>query len=170
MVRAFLEHGRDLRAYATLVDAEAVARLQAAGEGTTARVSLGCRIDPRFHSPVEVEARVAAVGDGSYRLTGPVFTGMDVSMGRYVRLDIGELSVLVTERPACTFDPETFRHVGLDIEQADAVVVRSANLFRAGWGGLAEGAIILDLPGASTPRFASLAFTRIPRPMYPIDD
>jgi microcystin degradation protein MlrC len=90
-------------------------------------------------------------------------------MGRWARLDAGDLAVVVTERPACTFDPETYSHVGLVPEEADVVVVRSANLFRAGWGGLARGAIVLDVPGASTPRFDTLDYRRIPRPMYPLD-
>ncbi|HEX7292657.1 MAG TPA: M81 family metallopeptidase [Conexibacter sp.] len=170
MVRAFLEHGADLRAYTTLVDPVAVARMHEAGEGAVVQLSIGSRIDGRFHPPVEVSGRVAAIGDAPYRLTGPVFTGREVHMGRHARLDVGGLSVLVTERPASTLDPEAFRHVGLDPETADAVVVRSANLFRAGWGPLADGAIVLDLPGASTPRLDALAFSRIPRPMYPIDD
>jgi microcystin degradation protein MlrC len=48
--------------------------------------------------------------------------------------------------------------------------VRSANLFRAGWGSLADGALILDLPGASTPRFARLDFQRATRPLFPLDE
>ena len=45
----------------------------------------------------------------------------------------------------------------------------AATLFRAGWAGVADEAIVLDLPGASTPRLDSLAFTRAPRPLYPVD-
>ena len=72
-------------------------------------------------------------------------------MGTYVVVQHGGLSVLLTERPACTFDPETYRHVGLAVERADVIVVRSATLFRAGFAGIAGDIHILDLPGASTP-------------------
>jgi microcystin degradation protein MlrC len=94
---------------------------------------------------------------------------MEFSMGRYAVVRAGSLSVLLTERPAPTFDPQAFRQAGLDPESADLVVVRSATLFRAGWAGVADEAIVLDLPGASTPRLGSLAFTRAPRPLYPVD-
>lgn len=76
-------------------------------------------------------------------------------MGRYAIVDACDLSVLVTERPACTFDPTTFRHVALPPEEADVIVIRSAHLFRAGFAGVAERALFLDLPGASTPQFDS---------------
>ncbi len=170
MARAFLEHGPDLWAYMTVVDPPTVARMYEAGQDAVVRLSIGSGVDGRFHDPVEVTGRVAAIGDAPYRLTGPVFTGREVAMGRHARLDAGRLSVLVTERPAFTLDPGAFEHVGLAPEAADAIVVRSANLFRAGWGSLADGAIVLDLPGASTPRLDALEFTRIPRPMYPIDE
>jgi microcystin degradation protein MlrC len=169
VVRALIEHGNGLRAYATLVDGPAVEQLTVAGPGTETEVELGCTLDRRFHQPVRVAGTVAAVGSGGYVLTGPVFTGMEVSMGRWARLDAGSLSIVVTERPACTFDPETYRRAGLPPEDADVVVVRSANLFRAGWGRLSDQAIVLDVAGASTPRFDSLDYRRIPRPMYPLD-
>jgi microcystin degradation protein MlrC len=170
MVRELLTHGKGLRSFLTLVDARAVQACFDAGEDQSLTLVVGASVDPRFHEPVELTAHVAKLGNGSYALTGPVFNGMEVTMGRYARLDTDGLSVLVTERPACTFDPETFRQAGLDPTQADIVVVRSANLFRAGWAQLSEDAIILDLPGASTPRFEALPYSRVPRPLFPLDE
>jgi microcystin degradation protein MlrC len=170
MVRVLLEHGRDLRAYATLVDGPAVEACVRAGEGQIVRLMVGCTLDPRFHRPAPLEGRVTRLGADPLRLTGPVFTGMEVSMGRFAVVRAGELSVLLTERPACTFDPETFRHAGLVVEDADLIVVRSATMFRAGFAGVAGDILILDLPGASTPRLDSLDFVRAPRPLYPLED
>lgn len=87
-------------------------------------------------------------------------------MGRWSVVDAGTLSILLTERPAPTYDPQTYVHVGLPPEEADAVVVRSATLFRAGWSGMAGDIFVLDLPGASTPRLDTLIFERAPRPLY----
>jgi microcystin degradation protein MlrC len=170
MVRELLAYGKGLRSFLTLVDPGAVQASFDAGEGQSLTLMVGASVDTRFHEPVELTAHVAKLGNGSYALTGPVFTGMEVTMGRFARLDTDGLSVLITERAACTFDPETFRQAGLDPTQADIVVVRSANLFRAGWGQFSEDAIILDLPGASTPRFEVLPYKRVPRPLFPLDD
>jgi microcystin degradation protein MlrC len=90
-------------------------------------------------------------------------------MGAWAVVESDGLAVLVTERPAPTFDPQCFRHAGLRPEDADVVVVRSATLFRAGWQGLYSEALILDLPGASTPRLDTLELVRAPRPLFPLD-
>lgn len=169
VVRALLESGSDLRAYATLVDAPAVAACVSAGVSAPVSLSVGCTRDSRFHAPVTLTGRVRAVGSDPFRLTGPFLRGSEVSMGRFAVVDVGLLSVLLTERPAYTFDPETFRHAGLPPEQADIVHVRSANLFRAAWAPLTSSAYILDLPGASTPNLSSLEFVRATRPLYPLD-
>jgi microcystin degradation protein MlrC len=170
MIDMLLEHGDGLTAYVTLVDAPAVAACFRAGEGQWVNLQVGCTLDPRFHRPAPLEGEVTRLGSDPVRLTGPVFTGMDVSMGRYAVVRYARIWVLLTERPACTFDPETFRHVGLAPERADVIVVRSAHLFRAGFEGVAGDIMILDLPGASTPRLDSLEFVRAPRPLYPRED
>ena len=169
MVDALLVHGTALRAFVTLVDAPAVARCFAEGAGALVRLRIGGSIDDRFTPPVEIEAEVERVGVGEYELTGPVFHGMRVSVGRYARLDAGGLSVVVTERPACTFDPESYRQAGLAPGDADVVVVRSATLWRAGWAGVARDAILLDIPGASSARLDHLPYRRVTRPLYPLD-
>jgi microcystin degradation protein MlrC len=170
MLRVLLEHGRDLRAYATVVDVPAVAACFGAGIGALVGLRVGCSYDHRFHRPVPLHGVVRRLGSGPFALTGPIFTGMEVSMGRWAVVDAGNLSVLLTERPAYTFDPETFRQVALPPEAAVVIVVRSVTLFRAGWAGLAGDIFILDLPGASTPNLATLSFARAPRPLYPLED
>jgi len=170
MISTLLDHGQDLTAYTTVVDAPAVDVCVRAGLGETVNLHVGCTIDGRFHQPATLRGVVAHLGENPLRLSGPVFTGMEVSMGRYAVVQAGKLSVLLTERPACTFDPETFRHVGLPVEHADVVVVRSATMFRAGFSGIAGDILILDLPGASTPRLDTLEFARAPRPLYPRED
>ena len=169
VVRALLQHGADLRGFATLVDGPAVAACVAAGTGGEVRVDVGCTLERRFHTPVRLEGRVRVLGSDQFRLTGPFLQGSEVTMGRFAVVDIGTLSVLLTERPAFTFDPETYRHAGLVPEEADVIHVRSANLFRAAWAPITGSAFILDLPGASTPNLASLEFDRAPRPLYPVD-
>jgi microcystin degradation protein MlrC len=169
MVEVLLKHGGDLRSYVTLVDPPAVECCVRAGAGSKVALTVGCQIDNRFHHPVAIAGVIDRIGDGEVVLKGPVYTGMHVSMGRCAVLTNGSLSVLLTEKPACSFDPETFRSVGLRPEEADVLVVRSAHLFRAGFASVSQEAIILDLPGASTPRLETLQLLRAPHPIFPID-
>jgi microcystin degradation protein MlrC len=169
MIRELVRHGPELRACLSLVDARAVAACIALGKGGRFSGEVGCSIEHRFHAPVEIAGTVRTVGDGTFELTGPAFTGMSVSMGRYAVVSVGALDVLLTERPAPTFDPEAYRVAGINVGELDAVVVRSAKLFRSGYAAIAGDAVILDLPGASTPRLESLTYVRAPRPLYPLD-
>ena len=170
VIGALLQHGVGLSALATVVDSPAVAHCTAAGVGCAVDVVLGARLDPRWSVPVPVHGNVTALGDTPVTLTGDSMNGQQISMGRWATLDLGTgLTVLVTERPAPTFDPVGFRHAGLDPAEVRIVVVRSATLYRAGFRGLFDTSYVLDLPGASTPSLWTLPFTRAPRPLYPLD-
>jgi microcystin degradation protein MlrC len=170
MIRELLPHAATLRSLLTVVDEPGVAACQEAGKGAAIDLELGATIDDRFHAPTRVLGTVAACGNSAPQLTGPVWGGLTMPLGRWAVVNVELLSILITERPAATFDPETFRHVGLDPLNADVVVVRSATLWRATYpaASVATG-MILDLPGASTPRLDSLELRRTPRPLFPID-
>ena len=171
MVKALLEHGADLRALVTVVDAPAVERCFDAGLGAMVRTHVGASIDRRYHLPYHVSGTVTALRDEPVILAGPVWAGMEVSMGRAAVLRSGSLHVLVSEQPACTFDVAPFWAMGLDPAEVDVVVVRSATLFRAGFVGVMRGEpLFLDLPGPSTPRLSRLTYERAPRPLYPLED
>jgi microcystin degradation protein MlrC len=170
MIRELLPHAATLRALLTVVDAAGVAACHDAGEGAGVELDLGATVDHRFHSPTRVLGTVARCGNSAPRLTGPVWAGLTMPLGRWAVVNVERLSILITERPAATFDPETFRHVGLDPLNADIVVVRSATLWRATYPAASVStAMILDLPGASTPRLDSLELLRAPKPLFPID-
>jgi microcystin degradation protein MlrC len=171
MIDALLRHGQGLTSLLTTVDAPAVAECFEAGVGATLNLEIGCTVDSRFHEPVSVTGRVGNLGSDPVTLTGPSFTGTKFSMGRWAVLHSGSLALLLTERAAYTSDPQTFRHVGLDPESADVVVVRSATQFRAGYpAASADAAVILDVEGASTPSFDRLRFTRLSEALYPLVD
>lgn len=170
VISALLELGRGIRALATVVDAPAVAKCFHVGVGGQVSTSLGATLDSRWSEPVPVQGTVLNLGDSPVTLAGDTMTGQQISMGHWATVDLGDLMVLVTERPAPTFDPAGYRHAGLEPSTAQAVLVRSATLFRAGFAGMFDVAHILDLPGASTPNLRHLSFRRAPRPMYPLDE
>ncbi len=119
--------------------------------------------------PVGLRGEVLGLGEGSYRLEGKSFTRMEVSMGRFATLGTDGLRLLLTERPAWTSDPATYRFAGLSPDSADVIVVRSCSDFRPNFPDAAEEAVTLDVPGAATPRLESLRFEHSSRPPYPID-
>lgn len=170
MLAHLLATGNGVCAYLTLVDEAAVRRCHDVGVGADVHLAVGASLEKRFHAPVEVDGEVWHVGSESVLLQGPFFSGVRFSMGAYAVVRTRNLYVLLTERPAMTVDPSTWSHVGLDPAAADIIVVRSANLFRAAYPKpSADDALIVDLPGASTPRLDRLEFQRAPRPLFPVD-
>jgi microcystin degradation protein MlrC len=68
-----------------------------------------------------------------------------------------------------TIDPSSWTAVGLPLDAADVIVVRSATQFRAAYGESGERGLVMDLPGASTPRLDTLTFTHTTGPLFPFD-
>lgn len=170
VIGALLAAGRPLRAIATVVDAPAVARCVEAGVGAEVDLLLGATLDDRWSRPVPVAGVVRRLDDTPVVLTGASMTGQEIALGRWATIETDSgMGILVTERPAPTFDPQGFRHAGLEPADADVVVVRSATMFRAGFRGIHASAAVLDLPGASTPAFGYLDFVHAPRPLFGLD-
>ena len=154
----------------TMVDPEAVSAACGAGVGARVTMPLGGKIDYVYNRPVQVAAQVLRlVDDGRFRFTGPAFTGLEADMGRAAVLEAGQVKILITERRVWTIDPELYRAAGLEPAAAQIVVVKSPNAFRAAYEPIAARIIMVDGPGASTSNYSRLPFSRIPRPMYPLD-
>lgn len=169
MVEAFQTSGRGLVAYIPVVDPGSVARCHQAGKGSEVDLDVGAAIDGRWRQPVRIHGVVSRNGAGGYRLEGASFTGMEVSMGRFATVVTGDIRLLLSERPAWTSDPATFRFAGLPPEEADVIVVKSCSDFRPNYPDSQAEAVILDVAGTATPRLERLRFTNIERPPYPLD-
>ena len=167
MVSEAAIHGADLVVMHTVVDPAAV-RQCLPEVGKRVRVQVGGRLNPAAAS-ILVDGIVRRSGAGSYQMAGRSFTRRTVSMGDWVVLESGFHHLLITSKPAITADPATWRHAGLDPDRADVLVVRSCSDYRANFPSSVPEAVILDLPGASSPRLEDLRFRYAPRPLYPLD-
>jgi microcystin degradation protein MlrC len=169
MIAASIGSKSELITYVPVVDPEAVSVCHVAGSGRMVQLRVGACRDRRWWTPVDLEGEVLGLGEGTYRLTGASFTGMEVSMGRYATLKSGSLRLLLSERTAWTSDPATYRLAGLPPEEADVIVVRSCSDYRPNFPESAPYAVTLDVPGAATPRLTDLHFESMSRPPYPLD-
>jgi microcystin degradation protein MlrC len=169
MIAASIGFRSELTIYVPVVDPEAVSVCHEAGFGRMVHLRVGASKDRRWWKPVELEGEVLGLGEGTYRLEGASFTGMEVSMGRYATVKSGPLRLLLSERTAWTSDPATYRFAGLPLEAADIIVVRSCSDYRPNFPESAPYAVTLDVPGAATPRLTNLHFESMARPPYPLD-
>jgi microcystin degradation protein MlrC len=158
------------RCLVPVVDAPAVARAIEAGVGRDIRVTVGGGLDPRYNRPVPLAGRVHILSDGHFVFSDQKSRGTAGRMGRAAVIEVGAISVLVTERPAFTVDPAFFRSVGLEPREAKIVVVKSPLQFRDGYGSFARALWVVDTPGPSTARLERLEWSQVSRPLYPFDD
>lgn len=159
----------DLPALLNVVDAPAVAQAIATGVGSTVRLTVGGRLAPGMFVPLTFEGYVKTISDGVFRFTGPGFRGVPHSMGRAVVLVQGGVHLVVMERGVSQWDPALYRSLGLEPREARIVQAKSPMAFRAAYAEITNDVIIVDAPGASSPKLASLPWKHLPRPIYPLD-
>ena len=110
--------------------------------------------------------RVKRLSDGKYVCELPP---SPIDVGRSAVLQVGGISLALSERPAPTIDQEFYRHLGLEPCQAKIVQVKSPGGFRAIYGPFAAGIFEIDTPGPTGSDLTRLPFRKIRRPLWPFD-
>jgi microcystin degradation protein MlrC len=154
-------------------DPQAVAQLIAAGVGNRVTLEIGGRTDmPAIGEkgvPLKVTGTVRAITDGRYLVTGPMMTGVTLSIGRSAVLDLGDVQVVLSEERVEPFDLGVFTHCGLDPLRARYILIHSRQHFRAGFEPIARHILMVAGPGVCSSDFSIFGFKRLTRPLYPLD-
>ena len=154
-------------------DPASVDALIEAGVGTKCTIDLGGKINmPAINlpgRPFRVTGTVLNITDGRYTVTGPMFTGMRLSLGRTVVLDVGGVLILVSEKPQEPFDVGIFTHAGIDPAAKKFILIKSKQHFLAGLGTLAKHIVMVAGPGVCGSDFSQFNYTKLERPIYPLD-
>jgi microcystin degradation protein MlrC len=129
--------------------------------------ALGLGTDPRPR--MRVQARVRAVTDGRFRISGPIYTGETWSMGRTVVLEADAFTLVVTERPMEPLDLGVFESAGVDPRRFDYLILKSRMYCRPSFVPLACGLVECDSRGVTSSDYSLFAFRRVRRPIYPLD-
>jgi len=173
ILEAFHKAGVDNALIGMLLDAPLAVEAHGLGVGArfTARFNRDMAADDPFSKHFAVEAVVRAVSDGNVTGRRGIYRGTAMTLGRTVCLQIGGLSVVVTEGRAQCADPVFFEHLGLDIGAARAVVVKSRGHFRGGFDEFFkhEQIVEVDCPGLTSPILTRFDWQHLPRPVLPID-
>ena len=168
-----LEQGLDNVCAGPFSDAIAVNELIAAGVGAQVTVSLGGKIDMPAMSlkgePLLVSGTVRRITDGSFTVTGPMFTGVQMNIGRTVVLDTGMVEIVICEGRFEPFDQGCFTHLGIDPSKKDFVLIKSRQHFRAGFEDIAREIVMVSGPGTCTSDYTLFPWKGIRRPVYPLD-
>lgn len=154
-------------------DPASVEALISAGMGAQCTIDLGGKTDmPAVNlrgKPLRVTGTVVNITDGRYTVTGPMFTGMRLSLGRTAVLDTGGILILVSEKPQEPFDAGIFTHAGILPETKKFILIKSKQHFLAGFGSLAKHIVMVAGPGVCGSDFSQFNYTNLERPMFPLD-
>jgi microcystin degradation protein MlrC len=156
-----------------LCDPAAVAAAAKAGLGATLDIELGnvrplgLGSDPRPR--LRVHARVRALTDGRFRISGPIYTGETWTMGRTAVLETDAFTVVVTERPMEPLDLGVFTSAGVDPARFDYLILKSRMYCRPSFVPIAAGLVECDSRGVTSSDYGLFRFERLRRPIYPLD-
>ncbi len=152
-----------------LCDAEAVAICVAAGVRKQVILKVGGKCDRHHGEPVEITGMVRLLSDGMFRNSGAMRDGVQEDQGRTAVVNTGGVSVVLTERRMPMWNLQQLRELGIEPTKLRIVVVKAAIAYRAAYAPIASKIIEVDTPGLSAADVRSLSYTRLERPMYPID-
>lgn len=154
-------------------DPVAVAQLIQVGVGNVCTVDIGGKTDmPALGlkgRPLTVSGRVRTITDGVFHVTGPMYTGMKLSLGRTVVLESQGFQIVVSERAQEPFDAGIFTHAGIDPSRKKYVLIKSRQHFRAGFSAIAKEIILVAGPGVCSSDYSIFPFQHVARPVFPLD-
>lgn len=169
LLRAMLDARLERACFAFIVDPEAVNAAERSGVGSKLRLLLGGKSDDLHGEPLDVEAYVACVSDGRFRIRSGMGQNEMYDLGHMVRLRIGGIDVVVSSRRDQTLDSGPFIVTGIDPRDFRIVGLKSSHHFRAFFRDIATAIVTADSPGLSTVDVTVFERRRCPHPVWPLD-
>lgn len=154
-------------------DPQAVDILINAGLGETVTINLGGKTDmPALElkgQPLRITGKIVNITDGNFQITGPMFTGMWLSLGRTVVMESAGVTLFISEKPQEPYDVGVFTHAGIDPFSKKYVLIKSRQHFRAGFEKDARHIVLIAGPGVCSSDYEIFPFRHLARPIYPLD-
>ncbi|HQZ12686.1 MAG TPA: M81 family metallopeptidase [Devosia sp.] len=155
------------KALVPMIAPAAVAKLHAAGEGATVTLNLGGEIATEFFTPIEVTGIVRKLGDKP--LPVAAFRSGLVDMGKVAIFEVGNVTLLLTElRGAGGNLPEIYEAYGVNVADYQMAVMKTATAFHR-FDRFRSQVIRVDTMGPGQSDIFTLPWTRLPRPIYPLE-
>ena len=169
ILASLIRHGARDALLAVINDADALEACLAAGVGEEVTLDLGCKAR-LFGDPVHLMGRVKTITDGSLRHSSSLYGEFERQIGRTVVLETGGIEIIVTERRNVPMVSELFWRHGIDPSTKKIIVVKTFRMhLEPKYRLFAKEVIEVDAPGQASVDMKSFNWTKIPRPMYPID-
>jgi microcystin degradation protein MlrC len=158
--------------FGVFFDPAVAAEAHRLGEGASFKASFNSQEHQEFSLPFDCDAKVVKLSNGEYVGRRGVLKNVSADMGPSALLELGGIQLVVISQRCQCMDPMQFEMFGLDIAQARVIVVKSRGHFRAGFDEHHKPDQIyeVDCPGLTSPVLANFSWTKLPRPVYPLDE
>jgi microcystin degradation protein MlrC len=123
----------------------------------------------RVGEPLTLTGVVERLVKGTFRVEGPMYTGVRVDCGSTALFRVGGVRLIITSYHHEPWDLGVFRMVGLRPEDIRYLMLKSRIHYRAGFGDLGVHTLTLDGDGVTTSDNTQLTYEKIRRPIYPLD-
>ena len=151
--------------FASIADAEAVKKCEAAGLGSRVELSLGGKLDPVHAKPLMVRTQVKSLHVLPWTLNSQ---GDESILNHIAVVNVQGILIILTERRTPYHFLKDFTDLGIDPYQHKIVVVKIGYL-EPDLKKLAAKALLALSPGAVNQDTLNIKYEKIHRPMYPFD-
>ncbi len=171
LLRAFAEAGVTGALFGIVYDPELAAEAHGHGLHYHFTAQFNRAETTNFSEPWSAPARVAALSDGNCVGRRGIYAGQRLALGPTAALAVGGITVVVVSHRLQCADPVFFEMLGLDVRRARSVAVKSRGHFRGGFDEFfgPDQIVEVDLPGLTSPMLQRFQWTRLPRPVIPLD-
>jgi microcystin degradation protein MlrC len=166
MLRAFIEAGIRNAVYAPLWDPLAVGICFAVGVGSRLRLRLGGKLEPNSGPCLDVNAEVLHLKRDAFQ---DQLESERVPIGDVAVVKAEGIEIVLTTRRTGVFSPTIFTHHGVTLAKKQVIGLKNLYRHRDVFRPLTREQLFVATPGLCTPDWGSIAFKRIPRPMWPLD-
>lgn len=159
LLRAMLDRGMHDFATGIFWDPVAVRICQDAGEGAQLPLRLGGKCGPMSGDPLDMTVTVRRIATGLSQRFGRLPQGLGTAVWLSTGA-AGDIDIVINDSRTQTFHPEAFTGLGIDLAARRYVCVKSSNHYRAGFAPIAARIVPVATPGAITPDFTAIPYTR----------
>jgi microcystin degradation protein MlrC len=157
-----------------LADGESVAALANVPIGGKVTLPIGGKGSPLDPGPVTLEVELISRSDGVFELEDKN-SHLVGSLGKIIRMGPCAvvrhrgLTILLTTRKLPPFDLGQWRSQGINPEELSMIGVKAAVGHRVAYGKIAAGEYTVNTSGPCTSDITRLPYTRLRRPVFPLD-
>lgn len=161
IMRKFLSSEIQSILFANIYDPETAALAFNSEVGEIINIKLGEKSDNALIQPLSIQAKVLFKSDKTFTAMGDFYKGCTINLGKYARLKINNIEVIVSSRNIQAADQSLIYNCNCSPKDYKILVLKSSVHFRADFTSIASNIIIALSAGTNTADLKTLDYKKI---------